>query len=104
MALFTTSAISEGTLTENLKTQRVLYQLLMVVADAILVFALRVDRSRDYQAALDELRAMQDLNFTSWIMFVRDRYKSYENQNDEFLHDIVKLAGGPLQGGSDRGA
>src|SRR5208282_5823871 len=68
-----TSAISEGMLTENLKTLRVLHQLLMVVAAAILVFALRVDRSRDYRAALDELRAMQDLNFSGWTTFVRDR-------------------------------
>jgi len=71
-------------LTENLKTLRVLHQLLMVVAAAILVFALRLDRSRDYRAALDELRAMQDLNFSGWITFVRDRYKTYGNQNDEF--------------------
>jgi len=92
------SAISEGMLTENLKTLRVLHQLLMVVAAAILVFALRVDRSRDYRAALDELRAMQDLKFSGWTTFVRDRYKTYENQNDEFVRDIVKLAGVPLQG------
>jgi len=93
-----TSAISEGMLTENLKTLRVLHQLLMVVAAAILVFALRVDRSRDYRAALDELRAMQDLNFSGWTTFVRDRYKTYENENDEFIRDIVQLAGVPLQG------
>jgi hypothetical protein len=93
-----TSGISEGMLTENLKTLRVLHQLLMVVAAAILVFALRVDRSRDYRAALDELRAMQDLNFSGWVTFVRDRYKTYGNQNDEFVRDIVKLAGVPLQG------
>jgi len=92
------NATSEAVLTENLKTLRVLHQLLMVVSAAILVFALRVDRSRDYQAALDELRAMQDLNFTGWITFVRDRYKDYENQNDKFVRDIVKLAGVPLQG------
>src|ERR1017187_7859249 len=92
------NAISEALLTENLKTLRVLHQLLMVVSAAILVFALRVDMSRDYRAALDELRAMQDLNFTGWTSFVRDRYKNYENQNDEFVRNIVKLAGLPLQG------
>src|SRR5258708_2416363 len=68
------------------------------LAAAILVFALRVDRSRDYQAALDELRAMQDLNVTGWITFVRDRYNNYGSQNDKFVRDIVKLAGVPLQG------
>jgi len=97
-AIPTASAISEGMLTENLKTLRVLHQLLMIVAAAVLVFALRIDRSRDYKAALDELRAMQDLNFTGWMTFVHDRYKTYENQNDEFVRDIVKLAGLPLQG------
>jgi hypothetical protein len=89
--------MSEAVLTENLKTLRVLHQLLMVVSAAILVFALRVDMSKDYRAALDELRAMQDLNFTGWVTFVRDRYKNYENQNDKFVRDIVKLAGVPLQ-------
>jgi hypothetical protein len=94
----TLSAISESLLTENLKTLRVLHQLLMVVAAAILVFALRIDMSRDYRAALDELRAMQDLNFSGWTTFVRDRYKTYENQNDQFVRDIVKLARVPLEG------
>lgn len=92
------NAMSEGLLSENLKTLRVLHQLLMVVSAAILVFALRVDMSKDYRAALDELRAMQDLNFTGWVTFVRDRYKNYENQNDEFVRKIVRLAGVPLQG------
>jgi hypothetical protein len=54
--------------------------------------------SKDYRAALDELRAIQDLNFTGWVTFVRDRYKNYENQNDEFVRDVVRLAGVPLQG------
>ena len=97
-ATASSNAMSEGLLSENLKTLRVLHQLLMVVSAAILVFALRVDMSKDYRAALDELRAMQDLNFTGWTTFVRDRYKDYENQNDEFVRDIVKLAGVPLQG------
>jgi hypothetical protein len=89
---------SEGLLIENLKTLRVLHQLLMVVSAAVLVFALRVDMSKDYRGALDELRAVQDLNFTGWITFVRSRYSNYENQNDDFVRDIVKLAGLPLQG------
>lgn len=97
-ATATPTAMSEALLTENLKTLRVLHQLLMVVSAAILVFALRVDMSKDYRAALDELRAIQDLNFTGWVTFVRDRYKNYENQNDEFVRDVVRLAGVPLQG------
>ena len=90
--------MSEALLTENLKTLRVLHQLLMVISAAILVFALRVDMSKDYAAALDELRAIKDLNLTGWTTFVRDRYSNYETQNDKFVRDIVKLAGLPLQG------
>jgi len=59
-------------LTENLKTLRALHQLLMVVSAAILVFALRVDLSKDYEAALDELRTVKELDFTKWVTFVRD--------------------------------
>lgn len=90
--------MSEGLVTENLKTLRVLHQLLMVVSAAILVFALRVDQSKDYKGALDELRAVKEVDFTKWVTFVRDRYTDYQRQNDKFVRDIVRLAGLPLQG------
>ncbi len=90
--------MSEPLLTENLKTLRVLHQLLMVVSSAILVFALRVDMSKNYKAALDELRAVKELDFTKWVTFVRDRYSDDQSQNDKFVREIVRLAGLPLQG------
>jgi hypothetical protein len=90
--------MSEALVTENLKTLRVLHQLLMVVSAAILVFALRIDQSKDYKGALDELRAVKEVDFTKWVTFVRDRYSDYQSQNDKFVRDIVRLAGLPLQG------
>ena len=39
--------IPDALVTENLKTLRLLHQLLMVVAAAILAFALRADLSKD---------------------------------------------------------
>ena len=90
--------MSEALITENLKTLRVLHQILMVVSAAILVFALRIDQSKDYKSALDELRAVKEVDFTKWVTFVRDRYSDYQTQNDRFVRDIVRLAGLPLQG------
>ena len=69
-------------MTENVKTLRVLHQLLMVVASAILVFALRVDLSKDYKAALEELSALKEISFDSWIPFVRERYKDFISKRD----------------------
>jgi hypothetical protein len=93
-----TNAMSEPLLTENLKTLRVLHQLLMVVSAAILVFALRVDMSKDYKAALDELRAVKELDFAKWVTFVQLRYSDNQIQNDKFVREIVRQAGLPLQG------
>jgi hypothetical protein len=70
----------------------------MVVSAAILVFALRVDMSKDYKAALDELRAVKELDITKWVTFVHDRYSDVEIQNDKFVREIVRQAGLPLQG------
>lgn len=85
-------------MTENLKTLRLLHQLLMVVTGAILAFAFRPDMSRDYTSALDELAALKETPFENWAAFVRERYKNDENTNDTFVRDIVRRAGLPLQG------
>jgi hypothetical protein len=90
--------LSEPPLIENLKTLRVLHQLLLVVSAAILVFALRVDMSKDYKAALDELRAVKELDPETWVTFVRARYSDIQVQNDKFVREIVRQAGLPLQG------
>jgi hypothetical protein len=90
--------VPEALVTENLKTLRLLHQLLMVVAAAILVFALRADLSKDYKAALDELAALKETPFETWGTFIAERYNTYESQNDKFVRDIVQRASLPLQG------
>jgi hypothetical protein len=90
--------IPDALVTENLKTLRLLHQLLMVVAAAILAFALRADLSTAYKAALDEPVALKQTPFENWGSFITDRYKDYENQNDEFVRDIVERASLLLQG------
>jgi hypothetical protein len=53
---------------ENLKTIKVLHQLLMAVSAAILAFALRPDLTPDYKAALDELAAVVRQNLRQSCM------------------------------------
>lgn len=74
-------------LIEHLKTLRVLHQLLMVVAAAVLAFALRADQSKEYRAALDELTALKETRFDTWAAFVHEHYKDYEDQNDKFVRE-----------------
>lgn len=90
--------IPDALVAENLKTLRLLHQLLMLVAAAILAFALRADLSTAYKPALDELATLKETPFENWGTFITDRYKNYENQNDKFVRDIVRRAGLPLQG------
>jgi len=87
-----------GQLIEHLKTLRVLHQLLMVVAAAILAFAFRADMSKEYRAALDELATIKQIRFDTWPNFVQEHYKSYEDQNDRLIREIVRRAGLPMQG------
>lgn len=89
---------SESLVTENLKTLRLLHQLLMVVAAAILAFALRPDLSNDYKAALNELSELREVSFEGWGKFITDRYKSDEEHNDKFVLAVIRLAGLPIQG------
>src|SRR5882762_3404552 len=90
--------LSEGLVTENLKTLRVLHQLLMVVAAGIFAFALRPDPSNDFKAALVELSALREVSFDGWGKFIIDRYKSDEERNDKFVLDVIHLAGLPIEG------
>jgi hypothetical protein len=92
------SKTPDALVTENLKTLRLLHQILIVVSAAVLAFALRADLSKDYGAALDELAALKETPFENWVVFVREHYKKYQSQNDRFTRDIVRLAGLPLQG------
>ena len=67
----------------------------MVVAAAILAFALRADLSKDYKAALDELAALKETPFGNWVTFIAERYSTSENENDKFVRDIVQRASLP---------
>jgi hypothetical protein len=89
------SKAPESLIIENLKTLRVLHQLLMVVAAAILAFALRADLSKQYRGALDELAALKETPFEKWVTFISDRYKDDREHNDNFARSIVRQAGLP---------
>jgi hypothetical protein len=89
---------SEAVVSENLKTLRLLHQLLMVVAAAVLAFALRSDPSNDYKLALEELSALREVPFDGWTRFVADHYKTVGFQNEKFARRLVRQAGLPITG------
>lgn len=82
---------------ENLKALRLLHQVLMVAATAVLAFALRPDHSDDYRAALGELSALQEVSFDDWGHFIEDRYKKDADQNDTLARKVLRQAGLPIQ-------
>jgi hypothetical protein len=88
----------EGLVTENIKTLRLLHQLLMVVSAAILAFALRPDQSKDYKAALNELSTLKEISFDGWGKFIMERYQADEDHNQNFVLGIIHRAGLPIQG------
>jgi hypothetical protein len=90
--------LSEVLVTENLKTLRVLHQLLMAVAAGILAFALRPDLSNDYKAALNELSELREVSFDGWGKFIIDRYKSDEERNQKLVLAVIHFAGLPIEG------
>ena len=90
--------MADSIATENLKAIKLLHQILMVVAAAVLAFALRPDLSTEYRAALDELAALKELSFNSWPTFIIDHYKKYHDENNKFVISVIRLAGVDLQG------
>ncbi len=70
----------------------------MVVAAAILAFALRSDLSGDYTTALYELSALKEVSFDGWATFISDRYRVDEASNDKFALSVVHMAGLSIQG------
>ena len=93
-----TSKSSDSFAAENLRTLRLLHQILMVVAAAILAFALRSDLSGDYTNALNELSALKEVSFDGWATFISDRYKIQQDNNNKFVLSVVHLASLPIQG------
>jgi hypothetical protein len=74
---------------ENLKTLRLLHQVLMLVAAAILAFAVHSDQSDDYNAAVGELLTIQELRVDGWGSFIEDRFKKEAAQNDYVARELI---------------
>jgi hypothetical protein len=92
------TAPPEGLVTENIKTLRLLHQLLIVISAAILVFALRPDQSNDYKAALNELATLKQLSFGGWSNYVAQRYKAETDRDAKFILGVVRQAGVRVKG------
>jgi hypothetical protein len=89
---------SEGLVTENIKTLRILHQLLMVVSAGILAFALRPDHSNDYKSALDELAIIKQVSYGGWSNYVAHRYKAETDRDVKFILNVIHQAGISIKG------
>ncbi len=87
-----------GVAVENLKALRFLHQILMIVASAILAFALRPDLSTQYKEALAELSTLKEVSFNTWPISIAERYKKQEEENNAFVLSVIRQAGLELQG------
>lgn len=80
-------------LIENLKVIKVLHQLLMAVAAAILAFALRPDLTQEYKASLDELAVLKQVSWGGWSNYVARRYQNELDRDSQLLRTWVGQAG-----------
>ena len=94
----TSGGIPETLVTENLKALKLLHQVLMIVAAAVLAFAVRPDSTEQYKAALGELSALKEVSFQGWYTFISQRYKADEDQNNKIVLGVIRQAGIPIQG------
>jgi len=94
--------IADVNVSENLKTLRLLHQIIMIVVAAILAFALRPDRSGEYKDALDELAALREVSFGGWGAFISERYKAEQDSNTKIVKSIIRLSGVPIGGNPRR--
>src|SRR5260370_28043720 len=90
--------IPEGLVPENLKAVKLLHQVLMIVAAAVLAFAVRTDSTEQYKAALGELSVLKEVSLQGWPTFISQRYKAEEDQNNRFVLGVIRQAGIPIQG------
>jgi hypothetical protein len=82
---------------ENLKTLRILHQVLMATCAAIMAFAIPRNLANDYRAALDELTALKSISFDQWGTFLVNRYPKEQQANEIFVRSIVRQAGLKMQ-------
>jgi hypothetical protein len=88
----------EAVVIENLKSLKVLHQLLVVLSAILLAFALRPDPSEDYNRALAELSTLKQVSFDGWGAFVKNRYTATEDRDNAFVRSVVRLAGLSFEG------
>src|SRR5260370_29012438 len=89
--------IPEGLVSENLKALKLLHQVLMIVAAAVLAFAARTNSNEQYKAALGELSPLKEVSLQGWPTFISQRDKATEEQNKRTLLSCIRQARTPRQ-------
>ena len=77
---------------ERLKALKSLQQVICVAAAAVLAFAVTTDRSKDYRAALDELKVFRKVDLTNYPVYVKRHFASQEEANRDLLLKAAKQA------------
>jgi hypothetical protein len=77
---------------EQLKALKSLQQLICLAAAAVLAFAMTTDRSKDYRAALDELKVFRKVDLKNYPVYVKRTFASQEEANRDLLLKAAKQA------------
>lgn len=77
---------------ERLKALKSLQQVICVAAAAVLAFAVTTDRSKDYRAALDELKVFRKVDLKNYPVYVKRHFASQEEANRDLLLKAAKQA------------
>lgn len=79
--------------TENLKSLRLIYGVLMTLSTAIFVFVLTPDDSSKYKGALTELATLSQLNGSKYYAFAHKRLQEFEGKENLRLLSAARKAG-----------
>jgi len=77
---------------ERLKALKSLQQVICVAGAAVLAFAVTTDRSKDYRAALDELKVFRKVDLKNYPLYVKRHFASQEEANRDLLLKAAKEA------------
>lgn len=77
---------------ERLKALKSLQQVICVAAAAVLAFAVTRDRSKEYRAALDELKVFRKVDLRNYPVYVKQHFASQEEANRDLLLKAAKKA------------
>jgi hypothetical protein len=66
---------------ENLKTARVIHQLIIAISAAVIAFGLSPDRTAQYQTSLKELTSLRQLSFDDYVAFATRSVHIKDDQN-----------------------